>query len=108
MMIDCSADIVLPGWGFDFGTQVFEQYGQPNHIYFLYHGFVLNNNSFDCVHVDLFMSAEEMGVIDWTKHRPLLQVYQLSMFSFFFLVFFSHVVYRNWGCGTLRLLFIIA
>ena len=30
------------------GDQVVENYGQPNYIYFMYHGFVLENNTHDC------------------------------------------------------------
>ena len=33
--------------------QVLEDYGQPNHILFLYHGFTLENNHHDCVRIDL-------------------------------------------------------
>jgi len=29
------------------GDQIFENYGQPNDIYFLYHGFILENNTHD-------------------------------------------------------------
>jgi hypothetical protein len=36
-------------WAFKSGEQLFENYGQPNHIYFSYHGFVLDNNTHDCV-----------------------------------------------------------
>jgi len=32
---------------FERGDQIFENYSQPNHIYFLYHGFVLEDNSQD-------------------------------------------------------------
>ncbi|EQC25525.1 hypothetical protein SDRG_16608 [Saprolegnia diclina VS20] len=35
------------------GAQVFENYGQPNWIYLLYHGFVLEKNPSDCLHVIL-------------------------------------------------------
>ena len=55
---------------------MFEQYGQPNHIYFMYHGFVLPSNSFDCVNVDMVISLEEANKIDWKKNRNLLQVYR--------------------------------
>lgn len=33
------------------GGQLVENYGQPNHIYFLYHGFVLEDNRQDCLQV---------------------------------------------------------
>ena len=33
------------------GEQIFENYGQPNHIYFMYHGFTLGeNNTHDCAY----------------------------------------------------------
>ena len=32
---------------------MFEDYGQPNHIYFLYHGFLIKGNKHDCLEVDL-------------------------------------------------------
>ena len=41
------------------GEQLFENYGQPNHIYFMYHGFVLPDNSHDCVHHSFFLETAE-------------------------------------------------
>jgi len=41
------------------GDQLFENYGQPNHIYFLYHGFILPDNSHDCIHYNLFFEGNE-------------------------------------------------
>jgi hypothetical protein len=43
--------------------QLFENYGQPNHIYFMYHGFSLLNNSHDCVHFIFKLSVEEFNKI---------------------------------------------
>lgn len=40
-------------WSFGEGEQVFENYGQPNHIYMQYHGFVLTSNAHDCVLLEL-------------------------------------------------------
>ena len=34
-------------------------YGQPNYMYFMYHGYVLDSNTHDCVQFDLRMSDEE-------------------------------------------------
>eukprot|EP00981_Chlorochromonas_danica_P006526 scaffold1420_cov182-Ochromonas_danica.AAC.4 len=42
------------------GEQLFENYGQPNHIYFLYHGFVLENNSHDCVNLRFPITPEQV------------------------------------------------
>ena len=47
------------GANFEVGQQVFENYGQPNHIYFLYHGFSIQGNSHDCVYWILQLSEEE-------------------------------------------------
>jgi len=33
---------------FQRGQQVYENYAQPNYVYLLYHGFVLDHNSYDC------------------------------------------------------------
>lgn len=52
-------------WAFKAGEQVFENYGQPNHIYFLYHGFVLEENSHDCVLA--FASLDEELLRDYPK-----------------------------------------
>ncbi|KAJ8614485.1 hypothetical protein CTAYLR_000877 [Chrysophaeum taylorii] len=38
---------------FGVGEQVLEDYGQPNHVLFLYHGFALPVNKHDCVRLDL-------------------------------------------------------
>eukprot|EP00736_Rhodelphis_marinus_P007322 Rmarinus@m.22557 len=46
----------VASWGFSEGSQVFEDYGQPNSIYFLYHGFVLRPNKHDCV--DVYITTE--------------------------------------------------
>jgi histone-lysine N-methyltransferase SETD3 len=58
-------------WAFKRGEQVFENYGQPNHIYYMYHGFVLQNvpdkgiigNSHDCLHMDFVMKEDELAAL---------------------------------------------
>ena len=45
--------VTAGAWDFKEGEQLFEPYGQPNHIYFTYHGFVLDHNAHDCVKMDL-------------------------------------------------------
>lgn len=58
------------GQSFKLGHQVFENYGQPNLVYFQYHGFSLvasngtNMNSHDCVHFEITISPEEGKKID--------------------------------------------
>lgn len=49
--------MTLSPWAFKKGEQFFENYGQPNHIYFTYHGFVLDDNSHDCVVLPLGADA---------------------------------------------------
>ena len=41
--------ITLADRSFRNGSEIFEDYGQPNHIYFLYHGFTLFPNHHDCL-----------------------------------------------------------
>lgn len=40
-------------WRFETGDQIFENYGQPNPTYFLYHGFVMQPNVHDCATIQL-------------------------------------------------------
>jgi hypothetical protein len=44
------ADTYAP-WTFNVGDQVFENYGQPNPTYFLWHGFAVEPNMHDCAQV---------------------------------------------------------
>lgn len=44
-------------WAFKEGEQLFENYGQPNHQYFMYHGFTMANNTHDCVNVRIGIPA---------------------------------------------------
>ena len=46
-------------WEFKKGEQLFEPYGQPNHIYLMYHGFMLAQNSHDCVRVDFELASDD-------------------------------------------------
>eukprot|EP01038_Epipyxis_sp_PR26KG_P004607 gene4607-6484_t len=77
------------------GEQLFENYGQPNHIYFLYHGFTLftpsstlnnnsNNNSYvanshDCVNIDFKLAENEKVAINWDKANKILKNVGLSI-----------------------------
>jgi hypothetical protein len=38
---------------------LFENYGQPNHIYYLYHGFTLEDNTHDCVSFEIAFNNKE-------------------------------------------------
>jgi hypothetical protein len=83
-------------WPFATGEQVFENYGQPNHIYFSYHGFILENNHYDCVELSLSLSSQEEKALslDWSIVKPLIQVW-LSDESFLF----SRYLFRGWVLG---------
>lgn len=56
------------------GEQLFENYGQPNHIYFVYHGFVLDSNTHDCAHIDLTISEAELRRLNLEKAKPIIEV----------------------------------
>jgi histone-lysine N-methyltransferase SETD3 len=49
--------VTKASWGFESGQEVVENYAQPNYIYLLYHGFVLDSNSHDCAHFHLELPA---------------------------------------------------
>jgi hypothetical protein len=55
------------------GEQVFENYGQPNSIYFQYHGFVLDSNTHDCVTVPVPIEREDPGARDLSALRQKLR-----------------------------------
>ncbi|KAG7383361.1 hypothetical protein PHYPSEUDO_003741 [Phytophthora pseudosyringae] len=57
--LDASGRLAITeaSWGFEAGQQVVENYAQPNYIYLLYHGFVLDINSHDCAHFHLELPA---------------------------------------------------
>lgn len=56
------------------GDEVFENYFQPNHEYFIEHGFSLKDNSQDCVLIDtiggLERSSETMHRMNKNTHSP--------------------------------------
>ncbi|KAG6946245.1 hypothetical protein JG687_00016818 [Phytophthora cactorum] len=45
--------VTKSSWDFQAGQEIVENYAQPNYIYLLYHGFVLDSNSHDCAHFHL-------------------------------------------------------
>jgi histone-lysine N-methyltransferase SETD3 len=64
----------LSPWDFAKGEQVFENYGQPNHIYLMYHGFVLADNTHDCSLLEVVLGGGdprtgEGAVVDLTKEE---------------------------------------
>ena len=65
------AAVTQAPWTFEPGEQVFENYGQPNPTYFLYHGFVMLPNSADCASLRI-----DLGQIAGA-HRSKLQQFGL-------------------------------
>jgi len=62
-------------WSFADREQVFENYGQANYIYFMYHGFSLplKKNTHDCVQHDFVITKEEGAVVRWEKAKQIAQ-----------------------------------
>merc|ERR1711907_635879 len=58
-------------YALEVGDELFENYGQPNHIYFMYHGFTLEHNSYDCLQINIEMSDEEIKVVEWNKAKEI-------------------------------------
>jgi len=60
-------------WSFDLNEQVFENYGQANYIYFMYHGFSLplGKNTHDCVQQELIITKDEGKSINWENAREI-------------------------------------
>ena len=56
------------------GEALYENYGQPNYIYFLYHGFSLKVNSHDCVYFTIEMSSKEINDVNWNKAKDIAMV----------------------------------
>jgi hypothetical protein len=46
------------------GEQVWENYGQPNWIYYLYHGFVLEANAHECVGMEFGLPPSTVGSVE--------------------------------------------
>jgi hypothetical protein len=44
--------------------QIFENYGQPSYVYFTYHGFVLANNTHDCLQLHVAVAPEDPAFQD--------------------------------------------
>jgi hypothetical protein len=54
------------------GDQVFENYSQPNQILFLYHGFVIEENSQDCILVKSIGDHSNKGIEESEENRQRL------------------------------------
>lgn len=67
--------ITKAAWAFPSGSQVLEDYGQPNHIYYMYHGFSIPNNTYNCVYLDLGLEPHEESLIDWEQAAFVTQYF---------------------------------
>ncbi|KAJ0393566.1 hypothetical protein ATCC90586_007025 [Pythium insidiosum] len=65
-------------WPFQAGEQVVENYGQPNYIYLLYHGFVLARNSHDCAHLQFSIAASSEPA---ERQELIAMMERLQLFS---------------------------
>jgi hypothetical protein len=69
--------VTKAGWDFKSGEQLFENYGQPNLIYFQYHGFSLTaedgGNTHDCVHMDFNITRDEGMRVNWDKASDVIK-----------------------------------
>jgi hypothetical protein len=79
------------------GEALYENYGQPNHIYFLYHGFSIKVNSYDCVYFTIEMSSKEINEVNWNKAKDIAMVILFILLVLFKLfeitiIFFSRVL----------------
>lgn len=64
----------VAGDDFEKGQHVFENYGQANHVYFLYHGFSLDSNTHDCVQVRFPVYAQEVRALEEQGLNKFLMV----------------------------------
>lgn len=69
--------VTKASWDFAAGEQVVENYAQPNHIYLLFHGFVLEHgrNKHDCAHFSLVtQDRESMDNLPQPRRRVLMEL----------------------------------
>ena len=67
--------ITYSPWAFKSGEQLFENYGQPNYQYFMYHGFILQSNTHDCVNVKVGVSEHDTAEVRKVSDREQPQRY---------------------------------
>lgn len=70
-------------WTFAPGDQVVENYGQPNYIYLLYHGFVLEagENSHDCAHFHVDLSDLASPQLASERETIITQLEALEIYA---------------------------
>lgn len=67
--------VTRASWAFASGDQVVENYAQPNHIYFMFHGFVLAANKHDCAHVSLATNDRSaINALPHARKRALMEM----------------------------------
>jgi hypothetical protein len=67
-------------WAFKKGEQVFENYGQPNYIYFQYHGFSLVNNTHDCVPLAVGVRSDDPEDVQKVRTRRSCALTHTNMY----------------------------
>lgn len=70
--------ITKSGTSYEAGDQLFENYGQPNHIYYLYHGFTLEENTHDCVSFEIAFNNKEWQALKSHGMTEYLEVRYLG------------------------------
>lgn len=68
------------GRNFDIiGEEIFENYAQPNHVYTLFHGFLLDKNPHDCLRVDYLVTEEKSSAMKENK-QVLIEIMKQNGF----------------------------
>lgn len=73
------ADTLAP-WTFEKGDQVFENYGQPNPTYFLWHGFVMEPNFHDCAQLNFVQAMSSHASPEKRKALERFQLHRRTEF----------------------------
>ncbi len=85
------------------GDQLFENYGQPNHIYFLYHGFSLISNSHDCAQHDFVLTANERKQLDKVEaNKRILQNLRVAANGIFGTCLQIPITPQTWAFLTMK------
>lgn len=60
---------------------MFENYGQPNHVYLTYHGFVLDDNAHDCVLFEVAIGADDAARVPGRDANALRRAMRAAGFQ---------------------------
>lgn len=73
-------------------AQLFENYGQPSSTYMLYHGFVLQNNSHDCLDLTVSITPDDRGFQNASWLHSHMEQHLLRRYDSTFLGSIFHVL----------------